>query len=206
MMLKGHFNDYETFKKAQKLIVTSLEEYEFVLELQKLDEKNGNRDIDHVNDRIKLQVVQQKDLDIIFKIQQDTEANNMAAFTAKDPNDRVAFNAHWNKIQVDQTVISKVILYKEQVVGNLGRFELFKQPHISYWIDKEYWGKGIATKALDLFLQEIEERPLFARVAKDNQGSIRVLEKCGFVITGEDKGFSQARNQEVEEYIFRLES
>jgi RimJ/RimL family protein N-acetyltransferase len=81
---------------------------------------------------------------------------------------------------------------------------MFDEPEIGYWIDKTYWGKGVATRALALFLEEIELRPLYARVAKDNQGSIRVLEKCGFIRHGEDKGFANARGAEVEEYILML--
>jgi hypothetical protein len=46
-------------------------------------------------------------------------------------------------------------------------------------IGKEYWGKGVATKALLNFLGDVQARPLYARVAKDNTASIRVLRKCG---------------------------
>jgi len=41
-------------------------------------------------------------------------------------------------------------------------------------------------------------RPLYARGAKDNITSIRVLEKCGFTISGYDKAFASARGEEVE--------
>ncbi|HKB46638.1 MAG TPA: GNAT family protein [Ktedonobacterales bacterium] len=47
-------------------------------------------------------------------------------------------------------------------------------------------------------------RPLFARAAKDNAASLRVLEKCGFTIVGEGKGFANARGAEVEEFVLRL--
>ena len=49
-------------------------------------------------------------------------------------------------------------------------------------------------------------RPLFARAAKDNAGSIRVLQKCGFGISGEDRGFANARSGEVDEFVLRLEA
>jgi RimJ/RimL family protein N-acetyltransferase len=47
-------------------------------------------------------------------------------------------------------------------------------------------------------------RPIYARVAKDNIGSLRVLHKCGFTITGEDTGFANARSQDVEAYLLTL--
>jgi RimJ/RimL family protein N-acetyltransferase len=47
-------------------------------------------------------------------------------------------------------------------------------------------------------------RPIYARVAKDNVASLRVLEKCGFTITGQAKGFANARGEEIEEWILEL--
>jgi RimJ/RimL family protein N-acetyltransferase len=61
---------------------------------------------------------------------------------------------------------------------------------------------GIATKALTLFLQVVDVRPLFARVVKDNIGSFRVLEKNGFELSGEGKWYSNARGREVEELVW----
>lgn len=81
------------------------------------------------------------------------------------------------------------------MVGHISCFEQFGELEVSYWIGKEYWGKGIATKALREFLRHITIRPLYARAAKDNTGSLKVLEKCGFMITGEDNGFSNARGK-----------
>ena len=78
------------------------------------------------------------------------------------------------------------------------------EPEVSYWLGKEFWGKGIATWALGEFLEFDRSRPMYARVAKDNLASLRVLQKCGFVIQGEDKGFANAREQEVEEFILIL--
>ena len=54
-------------------------------------------------------------------------------------------------------------------------------------------------------LQEITHRPVFARAAKDNIGSVKVLQKRDFKIIGENKDFAQGRGEETEEYIFRLD-
>jgi RimJ/RimL family protein N-acetyltransferase len=83
--------------------------------------------------------------------------------------------------------------------------EQFGEREVSYWIGKEYWGRGIATKALTLFLEELKVRPLYARAAKDNVASLRVLAKCGFTFVGEDRGFANARGGvETEEIILRV--
>lgn len=154
---------------------------------------------------IHLRDVTETDLSIFFQQQLDPQANFMAAFTVKDPTDREAFNAKWAKILADETIIIKTILYAGLVSGHIVSHAWFGDPEISYWIGKAYWGKGIATAALGLFLHVVQIRPLYARAVKDNVASIRVLEKCGFVICGEDKGFANARGEEVEEVVLRIE-
>jgi RimJ/RimL family protein N-acetyltransferase len=64
----------------------------------------------------------------------------------------------------------------------------------------------VATKALAAFVGGLTARPLYARAAADNEASIRVLEKCGFVLIGRDRGFANARGAEIEEVVFELRS
>ena len=134
----------------------------------------------------------------------DSAANYMAAFTAKDPADRNAFTAHWTRLLGDETVIKKTILFEGDVAGQVLSFERFGKREVCYWIGRQYWGKGIATQALSELLDHLKTRPLYARAAKDNIASIRVLEKCGFTISGHDKGFADARGEDVEEVILKL--
>ncbi len=144
------------------------------------------------------------DLPIFFDQQLDSTANYMAAFTCEDPADKDAFDAHWTKILGDDTVTTKTIVFGGIVAGHIASFERLGQPEVTYWIGKEYWGIGVATQALSAFLEYVKVRPLFARAAKDNVASLHVLEKCGFAIVGDDKGFSNARGEEVEEFILTL--
>jgi RimJ/RimL family protein N-acetyltransferase len=158
-----------------------------------------------MNSDFLLREVVDDDLAIFFEQQEDPEANYMAAFTAKNPADREAFTAHWNRILADATVIIKTIVFDRQVVGYVLSYEESGQPEVSYWLGKDYWGKGLATRALSDFLAHGNQtRPIYARVAKDNLGSRRVLEKCGVTIIGEAKGFANARGVEVEELIPEL--
>ncbi|MFS0674888.1 GNAT family N-acetyltransferase [Ornithinibacillus sp. 179-J 7C1 HS] len=153
---------------------------------------------------ILLRNVERDDLPIFFKHQQNPEANHMAAFTSKDPSDWNSFLSHWSNILANKDIVKQSIMVENNVVGHISCFEQFGETEVSYWIGKDYWGKGIATNALQEFLKVITIRPLHARAAKDNIGSLKVLEKCGFIITGEDKGFSNARGGEVEEFILTL--
>jgi RimJ/RimL family protein N-acetyltransferase len=125
----------------------------------------------------------------------------MAAFPARD---REAFTAHWTKILDDMSVTAKAILFNGQLAGNIVSFQQSGTSKVGYWIGKDYWGKGIATKALSQFLGHVGVRPLYAHVAKQNVASIRVLEKCGFTICGEGRDPSSAGGEAVEEFVLKL--
>lgn len=125
----------------------------------------------------------------------------MAAFPARD---KEAFMAHWAKILSDDSVIIKTVLFDGVVAGNIGSWEQSGRRKVGYWIGKEFWGKGVAGKALFEFLGHVKARPLHAHVAKHNVASIRVLEKCGFTIASEEKDTSEAGGEVVEEFIFML--
>jgi RimJ/RimL family protein N-acetyltransferase len=128
----------------------------------------------------------------------------MAAFTAKDQGDLDAFIAHWTKIRSDDGIIKKTILFEQQIAGSILCFPDQGRLEVGYWLGKQYWGQGIATRALLAFLEEVKIRPLYARAAKDHIASLRILEKCGFTIIGEDTGYSYARGQDVPEFVLWL--
>ena len=140
-----------------------------------------------------LRDVIETDLQIFYLQQLDPEATRMAAFPSRD---RDAFMAHWKKNLADDTNDLKTIVYEDQVVGNIVSFLMEGHREVGYWIGKEFWGRGIATRALELFLEQVRQRPMYAYVAKHNIGSYRVLEKCGFLRAGEHE----------EDYILRLDA
>lgn len=157
-----------------------------------------------MSNELLLRDVVSDDLPIFFEYQQDEEANYMAAFVTR--RDRAPFMAHWQKILADQTCIIRTIVFNGQVAGSVASYLDEGKPEVTYWIGKDYWGKGIATWALGEFLAHHNRtRPIYARVAKDNMGSRRVLEKCDFRIIGESMGFANARGEEIEELLLECE-
>ncbi len=157
-----------------------------------------------MSDDVALRELRDDDLPIFFEQQRDPEANWMAAFTSGHPDDRDAFMAHWARIRSDKTNINRTVLFNGQVAGNIACFRDFGEPEIGYWLGREFWGRGIATRALAALLRQLPERPLYARVAQDNIASLRVLQKCGFTITGEDSGYAPARGEVTAEYVLTL--
>ncbi len=148
-----------------------------------------------------LRDVLEDDLPILFEHQRDPEACAMAAFP---PRDRDAFMEHWRKILGDQTVQRKAILVDGQVAGYLCCFERGGKRQVGYWIGRDFWGRGIATRGLAEFLDHVRERPLFAYVAKHNKASLRVAQKCGFELHGESLAPCAAGQPVVEEFVLRL--
>ncbi|MBW6473283.1 MAG: GNAT family N-acetyltransferase [Anaerolineaceae bacterium] len=146
------------------------------------------------------------DLPIFFTQQKDPDANQMAACTSRDPSDQEEFNSHWQKIMADESVIIRTIIFKEQVTGYILSFLDEGKPEVGYWIGKVFWGKGITAQALVDFLYSSNTvRPIYARTAKDNQASKCVLEKCGFCVIKEMKGFANARGKEIDELLLILQ-
>lgn len=156
---------------------------------------------------VALREVRDEDLPIFYAQDQDPVAIHMAAFTRKDPADRAVFDAHWVKLRANPAIVIRTILWRGEVVGNVASFEMFGDRDVTYGIARSHWGKGIATAALRRFLAEVEtRRPLHARAAADNAGSLRVLEKCGFARIGVERGFANARGAEIEEAVLRLDA
>ena len=151
-----------------------------------------------------LRDVQADDLPIFFVQQLDPDANYMAAFTREDPADRVAFDAHWDRILGDESVIIQSVVWDEQVVGSVLSFVNEGKLEISYWIGKDFWGRGIATRAVQLFLAKYVKRPIYGRAASDNFRSIRVLEKCGFKLVDRLRGYANSRQEEINEVVLEL--
>jgi ribosomal-protein-alanine N-acetyltransferase len=145
-----------------------------------------------------------EDLHRLFEFQLDQESNFLAAFTAKDPNDKKAFIEKYTRHLADPTINMMTIRANGEILGSIAKFVMEEEAGITYWIGRKYWGQGVATTALRKFLEMEPARPIYGRVAFDNYASQRVLENCGFVKTGTDRGFANARQAEIEEYIYRL--
>jgi RimJ/RimL family protein N-acetyltransferase len=153
---------------------------------------------------VTLREVRASDLPIFFANQLDPEANWMAAFAAEDPTDRDAFDAHWARIVANETITTRTILVGDEVAGNIVAFPAGGVLDVGYWLGKRFWGRGIATRALAAFLEIVTVRPLHAHVAHDNIASRRVLEKCGFIVTGHGSAPSDPRGGLVDELVLTL--
>ena len=154
---------------------------------------------------VSLRPLEDGDLDTIYQQVTDPESIRMAAFTAEDQTDRGAFLNRMSRVRADTSASNRVIDVDGEIAGTIASFRIDNQLEVTYWVDRTQWGKGIASAALRILLAETAERPLYARAASDNIGSLRVLEKAGFRRVGVDRGFAPGRGEEIEETILRLD-
>jgi RimJ/RimL family protein N-acetyltransferase len=153
---------------------------------------------------VELRPVRRDDLPVLFAHQLDPVANHVAAFVAADQADRAAFDTRWERLLTDDAVVARVVVHDDDVVGHIASYESELGREVTYWIDREHWGKGLATATLRTFLESMDERPLHARSASDNLGSLRVLERCGFVVVGMELAYAPGRRTQIDETILIL--
>lgn len=127
--------------------------------------------------------VEVDDIPIFFHFQLDPVASQMADFPIRSWD---AHASHWRRVVDNDTIVVQTVLVDGQVAGNVVSFDDNGQREVGYWLGRDYWGRGIATRALAAFLLREVRRPLRGYVAKHNHASRRVLEKCGFTLTTDD--------------------
>ena len=145
-----------------------------------------------------------EDLAHFFQFQLDPAASYLAAFTPKDPTDKTAYIEKYTRFLSDPTITMLTIKVDGIIAGSVAKFVIDEEAEVTYWIDKKFWGQGIATAALQEILRIEQARPIYGRTAFDNYASQKVLEKCGFVKIGTDSGFANARQTIIEEFIYQL--
>ncbi len=132
---------------------------------------------------IELRPVVESDLETLFAQQFDPVANEMAAFPARE---REPFMAHWAAIMHNERGVLRTILCDGEIAGNIVSWLQSGEREVGYWIGRSYWGRGVASAALTVFLQVDTARPMHASVVRHNIASQRVLLKCGFECTGQE--------------------
>jgi RimJ/RimL family protein N-acetyltransferase len=106
-----------------------------------------------------------------------------------------------------------VLVHANGVVGVVG-IELKSDAaadgavELGYWLAKPFWGRGLVTEAAAAVIKAARACGPRAAITcshvDDNGASARVIEKLGFVPTGETKSRSVSRNADVRLLTYRL--
>ncbi|WP_405141851.1 GNAT family N-acetyltransferase [Sphaerisporangium sp. NBC_01403] len=135
-----------------------------------------------MSDDLRLRAVDEADLEVFLEQEHDPEAVRRSKFP---PREREAFMTHWTtRILGDPTVLVRAVIVDGELAGNIVSWWEQERRFIGYWYGRAFWGRGIGSTAMMLFLQEEKTRPLYADPYVGNTGSVRLLEKCGFQRTG----------------------
>lgn len=158
---------------------------------------------------IQLRDVIDSDVAVFFDHLQHHPAQQMAAFIHEHPEDRAAHDGHWSKLLANDSITKRSIELVHpdadpELIGHIISFTMEGDREITYWIDHHHWGKGIASEALCQFLAIEQARPLYGRAAKDNEPSIRVMERNGFTLLRHERGYAHARGEEIDEVVMIL--
>ena len=105
-----------------------------------------------------------------------------------------------------------MIFQDKKMIGGIGLSEFNnKSCQVGYWLGKKYWGNGFATEALksisDFGFGELNLEKIYAAYKIGNEGSIRVLAKCGFEYSRKKYEYDSELNEELllTEVILRKE-
>lgn len=144
---------------------------------------------------------------ILLRPWQDSDAEALYKY-ASDPDvgDRAGWTPH-QSVEESREIIHTVfhndstwaIVLKEtgEAIGAMGYMPVCElnlparpgEPLVGYWVGKPYWNQGICTEALKLMLDYIRKGTTYPSLISshfiDNPASGRVMEKCGFLPTGE---------------------
>ena len=141
---------------------------------------------------ITLREYKKADVDRLVELANNENVSKYLIYTFPYPYKKQ--DAEW-WIEVGATAnnsVTKVIEYNGIFVGSVGIIPQSgwkaHSAEIGYCLGEEYWGKGIATESLRMMTEigfsELEFRKLFAPVLGPNKASMRVLEKCGYILEG----------------------
>lgn len=139
-----------------------------------------------INQKVTLRTLVETDLPVFFEHQNDEGAEEMVGLPSRERED---FFDHWQKVMANPSIILRTILVEDEIAGYLCSFvKEGDEREVGYQLGKAFWGKGIATLALQLFLPLIPNRPLYGVTPAHNIGSQKVLTRCGFVLLDEREG------------------
>ena len=102
-------------------------------------------------------------------------------------------------ITVDDVAVGSIGIIKGEGISRVSA-------EVGYWLAEPYWGRGIATAALRAMTQyaidHFELTRVFALVFAHNSGSIRILEKAGYVREGAMKQSTIKDGVIQDEYLY----
>jgi RimJ/RimL family protein N-acetyltransferase len=160
--------------------------------------------------------------DVVLRAWQKQDAQQLAAIA----NNRRIWNNVRDRLPSPYTVVDALqwiayvnqqepmvhfaIVYQGRVAGSIGcmlKEDISRRSvEIGYLVGELFWGKGIATEAVKLLLQFIEQKldmvRVFAHVFEHNAASMKVLRKNGFYLESIQRKAVVKNNRVMDDYVW----
>ena len=137
-----------------------------------------------MTDELRLRDVAEEDLEVFLAHEHDPENVRRSHFP---PRERERFMTHWReRVLGDPTGLVQTVEVDGRVAGNVVAWWGGDRRFLGYVLGREFWGRGIGTRAVAAFLELERNRPLHADPYVGNEGSVRLLEKLGFERRGSE--------------------
>jgi RimJ/RimL family protein N-acetyltransferase len=117
---------------------------------------------------VSLRPVKDADLDALSGQMRDPESVWMAAFTARDPDDRAALDARMARLRRSPDITLRAVTCDGRLAGSIASFVIDGRTEITYWIERASCGQGIASMAAAQFLR-LGARPAAIRSCRQRQ-------------------------------------
>ena len=146
--------------------------------------------IDERHMMLRLRCFEHADRDLIVSYL--NELNVTRLLSSRIPQPYSKNDADWWIETGSQSGVIRAIEKDGEFVGCIGaepgQFEFERTAEVGYWLSQQFWGKGIATEALQLLIAEVKKDSkitrLQATVFEGNTASGKVLKNCGFIQQG----------------------
>ncbi|WP_298163068.1 GNAT family protein [Brevundimonas sp.] len=156
--------------------------------------------------RLILRPARSDDLDAIHAVLSHPEAMR---WWSTPPHEDIEQSRTWLEAMIANTAAGAadfVVEYEGRVIGKAG---CWKAPDVGYILHPDVWGRGLATEALSAVIDHVfateDLKALNADVDPYNAASIRLLERLGFVRTGEAKATWHVGGQWMDSLYYGLE-
>ncbi len=147
-----------------------------------------------INDRIQLRAVEPSDLDIMYDLENDPTMWDVSSFTV--PYSRYVLRQYIEQSQCDvfaDKQLRLMIARREdrKVIGTIDLTDfvpLHGRAAVGIAIHQDHRNQGYATDALMLLRQYafdfLSLKQLYAHIPANNEASLKLFERCGFVKSG----------------------
>ncbi len=169
-----------------------------------------------MKNKIELRKFKMSDAEIMVKLLTKNVIKTLGiGLKSNPPKITKKFEQDWIKKEISNYILKEpktlsfAIILNDKLIGivNSGITDYENDAtEIGFWIGEKYWGKGIMTNALKLFIKELNKKHrlkrIVARVVISNSASCKILKKCGFKLEGTQRKIIKGKNKYHDLYVY----